>query len=78
MWSREEPEADPSAEGMIERSTGPEELNDTRPNSVYSLKQMLTQARDHCLWLVTERRVMRFYGQQREGGSVLRQQQSLN
>lgn len=45
IWGREESEADPSAEGMIECSTGPEELNDTQPNTVRLLvpqKQALT------------------------------------
>lgn len=37
IWGSEESEGDPSAEGMIESSTGPEELNDTQPNSVWLL-----------------------------------------
>lgn len=37
IWDREESEADPSAEGMIESSTGPEELNVAQPNTVWLL-----------------------------------------
>lgn len=37
IWDREESEADPSAKGMIESSTGPDELNDTQPNTVWLL-----------------------------------------
>lgn len=32
IWAREESATDPSAEGIIESSTGPGELNDTQPN----------------------------------------------
>lgn len=37
IWGRDESGTDPSAEGMIESSTGPEELNDTQPNTVWLL-----------------------------------------
>lgn len=37
IGASEESEADPSAEGMIESSTGPGELNDTQPNTVQLL-----------------------------------------
>ncbi|KAJ4943453.1 hypothetical protein JOQ06_005954 [Pogonophryne albipinna] len=63
MWGGEESQDAPSAEGMIESSTGPEELNDTQPNPVSF--SPVDPSRDHCLWLVTERRVIWFYAQQR-------------